>query len=243
MEKAKPFQISKKQVWDAFRKVRANRGSAGVDGQSIAEFEKDLSNNLYKLWNRLASGSYFPVPVVRRVEIPKGDGRKRPLGIPTVTDRIAQMVVKQALEPLLEPHFHEDSYGYRPGKSAHDAVGVARRRCWRYGWVLDLDIKGFFDSIDHELMMKAVRHHTDCRWIVLYVQRWLQCPVQHLDGSLEARDRGTPQGGVISPLLANLYLHYAFDLWMRNNFPMIPFERYADDVVCHCVSETQVKRL
>ena len=242
MEKAKPFQISKKQVWDAFRKVRANRGSAGVDGQSIAEFEKDLSNNLFKLWNRLASGSYFPVPV-RRVEIPKGDGRKRPLGIPTVTDRIAQMVVKQALEPLLEPHFHEDSYGYRPGKSAHDAVGVARRRCWRYGWVLDLDIKGFFDNIDHELMMKAVRHHTDCRWIVLYVQRWLQCPVQHPDGSLEARDRGTPQGRVISPLLANLYLHYAFDLWMRNNFPTIPFERYADDVVCHCVSETQAKRL
>jgi len=242
LEKAKPFQISKKQVWDAFKKVRANRGSGGVDGQSISEFEKDLSNNLYKLWNRLASGSYFPVPV-RRVEIPKGDGRMRPLGIPTVADRIAQMVVKQALEPLVEPHFHDDSYGYRPGKSAHDAVGAARRRCWRYGWVLDLDIKGFFDNIDHELMMKAVRHHTDCRWIVLYVQRWLQCPVQHPDGSIESRDKGTPQGGVISPLLANLYLHYAFDLWMRKNFPTIPFERYADDVVCHCMSESKAKRL
>ena len=183
LDEAKPFQISKKQVWDAFKKVKANRGAAGVDGQSLVDFEEDLKNNLYKLWNRLSSGSYFPSPV-RRVEIPKGDGKKRPLGIPTVADRIAQMVVKQTLEPLLEPHFHVDSYGYRPGKSATDAVGVARQRCWRYAWVVDLDIKGFFDNIDHGLMMKAVRHNTDCRWVLLYVERWLKCPVQHPDGKL-----------------------------------------------------------
>jgi len=242
LEKAKPFQISKKQVWDAFKKVTANRGAAGVDGQSVVEFEKDLCNNLYKLWNRLSSGSYFPLPV-RRVEIPKGDGRMRPLGIPTVADRIAQMVVKQMLEPILEPQFHEDSYGYRPGKSAHEAIGVTRRRCWQRGWVLDLDIKGFFDNIDHELMMRAVRYHTDYRWVLLYVERWLKCPVQHPDGKIESRDKGTPQGGVVSPLLANLFLHYAFDMWMKKNFPSVPFERYADDVVCHCVSETHAKRL
>ncbi len=242
LNKAKPFQISKKQIWDAFKRVKANRGAAGVDGQPIADFEEDLKNNLYKLWNRLTSGSYFPPPV-RRVEIPKGDGKTRPLGIPTVADRIAQMVVKQSLEPLLEPHFHEDSYGYRPGKSAVDAVGVARQRCWRYAWVVDLDIKGFFDNIDHELMMKAVRHHTDCRWILLYIERWLKCPVQYADGMVETSDKGTPQGGVVSPLLANLFLHYAFDKWMGLDFPTVPFERYADDVICHCVSESQAKTL
>jgi group II intron reverse transcriptase/maturase len=182
-----------------------------VDGQSIADFEADLSNNLYKLWNRLASGSYFPPPV-RRVDIPKDDGRTRPLGIPTVADRIAQMVVKRALEPLVEPHFHNDSYGYRPGKSALDAVGVARQRCWRYDWVLDLDIKSFFDDIDRELLMRAVRKHTDCPWVLLYLERWLRAPVQMTDGSLIGRERGTPQGGVVSPLLANLFLHYAFDM-------------------------------
>ena len=170
MNEAKPFQISKQQVWEAFKRVKANRGAAGVDGQSITDFEEDLKNNLYKLWNRMSSGSYFPSPV-RRVEIPKGDGKMRPLGIPTVADRIAQMVVKQSLEPLLEPHFHKDSYGYRPGKSAIEAVGVARQRCWRFPWVLDLDIKGFFDNIDHDLMLKAVRQHTDCRWVLMYVER------------------------------------------------------------------------
>ena len=242
MNEAKPFQISKKQIWDAFKKVKTNRGAAGVDGQTIDDFEDDLKNNLYKLWNRLSSGSYFPPPV-RRVEIPKSDGKKRPLGIPTVADRIAQMVVKQSLEPLLEPHFHEDSYGYRPGKSAVDAVGVARQRCWRYAWVVDLDIKGFFDNIDHELMMKAVRQHTDCRWILLYIERWLKCPVQYPDGKVDASDKGTPQGGVVSPLLANLFLHYAFDKWMERDFPTVPFERYADDVVCHCSSESQAKAL
>lgn len=239
MNEAKPFRIFKEQVWEAFKRVKANRGAAGVDGQSITDFEEDLKNNLYKLWNRMSSGSYFPPPV-RRVEIPKGDGRMRPLGIPTVADRIAQMVVKQFLEPLLEPHFHQDSYGYRPGKSTIEAVGVARQRC---PWVLDLDIKGFFDNIDHELMMKAVRQHTGCRWLLMYVERWLKCPVQHSDGSVETRGKGTPQGGVVSPLLANLFLHYAFDRWMGRAFPTIPFERYADDVVCHCMSESQAKRL
>jgi len=159
----------------------ANQGAAGVDGQSIADFEADLSNNLYKLWNRLASGSYFPPPV-RRVDIPKDDSRTQPLGIPTVADRIAQMVVKRYLEPLVEPHFHDDSYGYRPGKSALDAVGVARRRCWRYDWVLDLDIKSFFDDIDRELLMRAVRKHTDCPWVLLYLERWLRAPVLMADG-------------------------------------------------------------
>jgi group II intron reverse transcriptase/maturase len=240
--KAKPFSISKQAVWEAFKRVKANQGAAGVDGQSIEEFEKDLSNNLYKLWNRLSSGSYFPPPV-RRVEIPKPDGRKRPLGIPTVADRVAQMVVKQCLEPILEPHFHRDSYGYRPGKSALQAVGVARKRCWKYHWVLDLDIKSFFDSIDHELLMRAVRKHTDCKWVLLYIERWLKAPVQLPDGTLLDRGKGTPQGGVISPLLANLFLHYALDKWMARHFPKLPFERYADDVICHCVSEKQAKYL
>jgi RNA-directed DNA polymerase len=206
-ERAKPFSISKRDVWDAYKRIKANRGAAGVDGQSIAEFEENLTSNLYKLWNRLASGSYFPPPV-RRVEIPKSDGRTRPLGIPTVTDRIAQMVITRFLQPILEPHFHADSYGYRPKKSAKDALGVARQRCWRYDWVLDLDIKAFFDTIDHGLLMRAVRRHTRCPWALLYIQRWLNAPTQLADGSMIERTEGTPQGGVISPLLANLYLHY-----------------------------------
>src|SRR5499433_1172926 len=204
--------------------------------------EADLSNNLYKLWNRLSSGSYFPPPV-RRVDIPKDDGRTRPLGIPTVADRVAQMVVKRALELLVEPHFHDDSYGYRPGKSALDAVGVARQRCWRYDWVLDLDIKSFFEEIDRELLMRAVRKHANCPWVRLYLDRWLRAPVQMADGSLISRERGTPQGGVVSPLLANLFLHYAFDRWMRRNHPGIPFERYADDAIGHCRSGDQAQAL
>jgi group II intron reverse transcriptase/maturase len=213
-----------------------------VDGQSIAEFEVNLADNLYKLWNRMSSGSYFPPPV-RRVDIPKADGGTRPLGIPTVADRIAQMVVKRSLEPLVEPQFHHDSYGYRPGKSALEAVGVARQRCWRNAWVLDLDIKAFFDSIDSDLLMRAVRKHTDCRWVLLYIERWLRAPMQMEDGSLIIRKRGTPQGGVISPLLANLFLHYAFDVWMRRNYPDVAFERYADDAICHCQSEEQARAL
>lgn len=242
MREAKPFDISKRQVWEAYVRVKANKGGSGVDGVTIAEFDENLSNNLYKLWNRLASGSYMP-PAVLRVEIPKDDGGMRPLGIPTVADRIAQMVIKNAFEPELESHFHEDSYAYRPGKSAHDALSQARKRCWRYDWVLDVDIKGFFDNIDHKLLMRAVRKHTDCRWILLYVERWLKAPVQLPDGSLQETHQGTPQGGVVSPLLANLFLHYAFDRWMQRNCPYIPFERYADDIVCHCKSERQARWL
>jgi RNA-directed DNA polymerase len=239
---AKPFSIPKREVWEAFKRVKANQGAAGVDGQSIAEFEANLSGNLYKLWNRLSSGSYFPPPVLR-VEIPKADGGTRPLGIPTVADRVAQEVARRYLEPILEPVFHNDSYGYRPGKSATDAVGKARERCWRYDWVLDLDIKGFFDSIDWELMLKAVRHHADCPWVLLYIGRWLKAPVQMEDGSIVPRTAGTPQGGVISPLLANLFLHYAFDMWMARELPHIPYERYADDAICHCRSAEEARAL
>lgn len=242
LEQAKPFSITKRQVWEAYKRVKAHQGAAGVDNQTIAAFEENLSGNLYKLWNRLASGSYFPSPV-RRVEIPKGDGRMRPLGIPTVSDRVAQTVVKDYLEPELEKHFHPDSYGYRPGKSALDAVGMARKRCWKNDWVLDFDIKGFFDNIDHELMMRAVRAHTEEKWVILYIERWLKAPIEKQDGTYEFPQKGTPQGGVISPLLANLFLHYAFDKWMERTYPNIPFERYADDAVCHCQSEAQSEEL
>ena len=242
MDKAKPFDIPKREIWEAFKKVKANQGAAGVDGQSVSDFEVDLSNNLYKLWNRMSSGSYFPPPV-RRVDIPKDDGRTRPLGIPTVGDRIAQEVVKRYLELRLEPIFHADSYGYRPGRSAIDALRKARQRCWRYDWVLDIDVKSYFDSIDWALLLKAVRKHTDCPWVLLYIDRWLKAPVQMEDGSIVPRAAGTPQGGVVSPILANLFLHYAFDLWMGRNFPDIPFERYADDVICHCRSAEQARAL
>jgi RNA-directed DNA polymerase len=242
LSKAKPFRISKQVVVEAFNQVKANRGAAGVDDESIEDFEKDLKNNLYKIWNRMSSGSYFPPPV-RGAELDKEDGSKRPLGIPTVADRTAQAVGKIYLEPQVEPCFHPDSYGYRPGKSAIEAVGVARQRCWRYNWVLDLDIKSFFDSLDHKLMMRAVRKHTDCKWLLLYIERWLKAPVQAKDGTLTKRDRGSPQGSVISPLLANLFLHYAFDEWMRRNYPSIVFERYADDIIVHCKSERQAQWL
>ena len=242
MDKAKPFDIPKREVWEAFKKVKANQGAAGVDGQSVSDFEADLSNNLYKLWNRMSSGSYFPPPV-RRVDIPKDDGRTRPLGIPTVGDRIAQEVVKRYLEPRLEPIFHADSYGYRPGRSAIEALRKARQRCWRYDWVLDIDVKSYFDSIDWALLLKAVRKHTDCPWVLLYIERWLKAPVQMEDGSIVPRAAGTPQGGVVSPILANLFLHYAFDLWMGRNFCDIPFERYADDVICHCRSAEGARAL
>jgi RNA-directed DNA polymerase len=240
MTKGKSYTISKQVVWEAYQRVRANRGAAGVDGQSLEAFEEDLKSNLYKIWNRMSSGSYFPPPV-RRVEIPKGQGGTRPLGIPTVGDRVAQRVVKMYLEPLVEPHFHPDSYGYRPGKSALDAVGTARERCWRQDWVIDLDIKGFFDNLNHDLLMRAVRHHTDLPWVILYVQRWLTAPVQHPDGHLEERTKGSPQGSVVSPLLANLFLHYAFDEWMRRTYPHIRFERYADDVVVHAATRAQAE--
>ena len=242
MDKVKSFSISKHIVWEAYKRVKANRGAAGVDGQTLKAFEKDLKNNLYRIWNRMSSGSYFPPPV-RLVEIPKGDGRMRPLGIPTVSDRIAQTVVKMALESVVEPKFHSDSYGYRPGKSALDAIGVARERCWRMDWVIDLDIKGFFDNLDHDLVMKAVKFHTDLAWIHLYVERWLRAPVQMPDGMVRERGTGTPQGGVISPLLANMFMHHAFDDWMRRNQPGVQFERYADDVVIHCASLSQAEEV
>jgi RNA-directed DNA polymerase len=242
VQTAKPFTISKRMVWDAYKRVKANQGAAGVDEESLADFEANLSNNLYKLWNRLASGSYFPPPV-RTVMIPKRDGGQRALGIPTVSDRIAQTVVARVLEPVLEPHFHPDSYGYRPGKSAIQALGVARQRCWRYDWVLDLDIKGFFDNLDHALLLWALRKHTACPWVLLYVARWLQAPVQGQDGTLVQRGQGVPQGGCMSPVLANLFLHYAFDAWMRREQPSIPFERYADDIIAHCQSEAQARWL
>jgi RNA-directed DNA polymerase len=230
---AKPFEIPKLLVWDAWRIVRANRGSAGVDEVSLKVFEQDLKNNLYRIWNRMSSGSYFPPPV-KEVMIPKKSGGERPLGIPTVADRVAQAVVKLVLEPVLDPHFHEDSYGYRPGKSAHQAIDVTRKRCWKHDWVLEFDIRGLFDNIDHQLLMKAVRHHTSNKWVLLYIDRWLTAPVQQQDGTLRSRSKGTPQGGVISPLLANVFLHYTFDLWMTREFPKLPFCRYADDGLIHC---------
>lgn len=243
MTTAKPYAIPKQTVWDAYKRVKANRGAAGVDGQSLADFEKDLKNNLFKLWNRMSSGSYFPPPV-KLVEIPKGDtGKTRPLGIPTVSDRIAQMVVKLVFEPQVEPHFHPDSYGYRPGKSALVAVAVTRQRCWRRNWVIDLDIKGFFDNLDWNLVMRAVKHHTDVPWILLYVERWLRAPVQHADGRLEERTKGSPQGSVISPLLSNLFMHYAFDEWLRRNFPGVQFARYADDAVVNARSLVEAEKL
>jgi group II intron reverse transcriptase/maturase len=240
VSEAKSYSIPKRLVWEAYQRVKANRGAAGVDGETLTMFEQDLKGNLYKVWNRMSSGSYFPPPV-RLVEIPKENGRTRPLGIPTVADRVAQTVVKMVLEPLVDPTFHPDSYGYRPGKSALDAVGVARRRCWAADWVIDLDIKAFFDSIPHDLVERAVAHHTDSPWVRLYIARWLRAPMQRPDGTLEARTKGTPQGGVASPLLANLFLHYAFDVWMRRTFPSVPFERYADDALVHCRSKREAQ--
>jgi len=237
---AKPFEISKQVVWEAYKRIKANKGTAGVDSESIEAFEQDLKNNLYKLWNRMSSGSYFPPPV-RAVGIPKKDGGERRLGIPTVSDRVAQAVVKAYLEPLVEPHFHPDSYGYRPGKSAHDAVAATRQRCWRYDWLIDLDIRGFFDHLDHSLTLRAVGKYTPCPWILLYVKRWLEAPVQQEDGTLVPREKGTPQGGVASPLLANIFLHLAFDEWMRSEHPDVPFERYADDSVTHCRTKEQAQ--
>jgi RNA-directed DNA polymerase len=242
VQTAKPFSISKRMVWNAYKRVKANQGAAGVDEESLADFERDLTNNLYKLWNRLASGSYMPPPV-RMVLIPKHDGGQRGLGIPTVSDRIAQTVVAMVLEPLLEPYFHPASYGYRPGKSAQQALGMARQRCWRFDWVLDLDIKGFFDNLDHTLLLRALRKHTACPWVLLYVARWLQAPVQDQEGTLLQRGQGVPQGGCISPVLANRFLHYAFDAWMQREYPAIPFERYADDILVHCTREEQAHEL
>jgi RNA-directed DNA polymerase len=236
----KPFAISKWPVVEAWSRVKANKGAEGVDEESIQAFEENLQGNLYKLWNRMSSGSYMPPPV-RAVEIPKKSGGSRMLGVPTVADRVAQTVAYLYLEPEVEPVFHPDSYGYRPKRSAHDALRVCRQRCWRYDWALDLDLKSFFDSLSHSLVLKAVAHHTDLRWILLYVERWLKAPLQLEDGTLKPRDRGSPQGSAISPVLANIFLHYALDMWLTREFPDIPFERYADDAILHCKSKQQAQ--
>ncbi len=230
MNSVKPFAIDKQVVWQSYLKVKANRGAAGVDKQSIADFEVDLKGNLYKLWNRMSSGSYFPPPV-KQVEIPKTSGGTRALGIPTVGDRIAQMVVKHYLEPRLEPIFDQDSYGYRPNKSAQAAVAVMRERCWQYQWVVEFDIKGAFDHIGHAMLLKALEHHDAPPWVKLYIKRWLVAAFEKADGTLVERACGVPQGGVISPLLMNLFMHYTFDAWMRREFADCPFARYADDGV------------
>lgn len=238
----KPFIISKQLVMEAFKAVKANAGAAGVDKQSIEDFERDLKDNLYKVWNRMSSGSYFPPPV-KAVEIPKKNGGVRILGVPTVADRVAQMVVKMTFEPYVEPVFLPDSYGYRPGKSALDAIEVTRKRCWQYDWVLEFDIKGMFDNIDHELLLRAVMAHTECKWVILYVERWLKAPLQLADGTLVERTKGTPQGGVVSPVLCNLFMHYAFDLWMGRTFAHAPWCRYADDGLVHCKTEEEAQRV
>jgi RNA-directed DNA polymerase len=242
MEKAKPFAIPKQAVWKAYKKVRANRGAAGIDEVSIEALERNLKGNLYKLWNRLTSGSYFPPPV-KAVPIPKKGGGERILGVSTVADRIAQTVVKDYLEPILEPCFLDDSYGYRPGKSCHEALAVTRKRCWRYDWVLEFDIRGLFDNIDHELLLRAVRKHTDCRWVLLYIERWRKVPFEIAGGGQQVRDKGTPQGGVVSPVLANLFLHYVFDEWMRRNYPQHPWARYADDGLVHCRTREEAEEM
>ena len=239
----KPFRIPKGLVWEAYQSVKRNKGAAGVDRQSIEEFEADLKDNLYKIWNRMSSGSYFPSPV-RAVEIPKSHGGgTRVLGIPTVADRIAQTVVAMWLEPRTESIFHDDSFGYRPGKSPLDAVAKCRERCWKKDWVLDLDVQQFFDSVDHDLMVKAVEANTDQKWVVLYVKRWLKAPIRMPDDRLVERDRGTPQGSAVSPVLANLFLHYALDLWLEREFPAVEFERFADDAVVHCGTERQAQQV
>lgn len=238
----KAFNIPKTQVVVAYKLVKANAGAAGVDQQSLEDFEKNLKDNLYKIWNRLSSGSYIPPPVMA-VSIPKKSGGERILGVPTVADRIAQMVVKLSFEPDVEPHFLEDSHGYRPNKSALDAVGVTRKRCWSYNWVVEFDIKGLFDNIPHDLLLKAVHKHTKCKWVILYIKRWLTAPLQNQDGTLYERRKGVPQGGVISPILSNLFLHYTFDKWMSKNHPKLAWCLYADDGLVHCYSKDQSESL
>ena len=242
MQGAKPFNIDRWLVFEAFKSVKSNKGSAGIDGVTIEQYEAKLKPNLYKLWNRMSSGSYLPKSV-RLVEIPKSNGGKRPLGIPTVEDRIAQMAAVKMISPILEPNFHDDSYAYRPNRSAHHALAKARTRCWEYDWVLDMDISKFFDTIDHELLMKAVKCHIQERWVLLYIERWLKVSYETLDGKVTEREMGVPQGSVIGPVLANLFLHYCFDKWMTIHHPEIPFERYADDTICHCRTKYEAETL
>jgi RNA-directed DNA polymerase len=237
----KSFAIPKQLVWEAWRQVKANKGAPGVDGQDLDEFEDDLEGNLYKVWNRMSSGTWFPPPV-RAVVIPKPHGGGfRVLGVSTIADRVAQTVVAKFLEPLVEPRFHPDSYGYRPNVSAHDALATCRARCWKYDWAIDLDVQKFFDEVPWDLIVRAVETVTDCRWVLLYIKRWLQVPLQHPDGALEQREKGTPQGSAVSPVLVNLFMHYAFDSWMARNHPDCPFERFADDAIVHCKSRAQAE--
>jgi len=238
MSEAKPFMIQRQQVMGAYLKVKANKGGAGVDAVNMLEFDKNTKQQLYRIWNRMSSGSYMPPPV-KLVEIEKKDGGIRPLGIPTIADRIAQTVVADLLGQQLDKVFHEDSYGYRPGKSGPQALAKARERCWKYNWVLDLDIRSFFDNLPHDLLMKAVRKHMDSQWALLYIERWLVAPVQKADGTIVPRTQGVPQGSVIGPVLSNLYLHYTMDLWLQRNYPQCPFERFADDSIVHCYTERQ----
>lgn len=238
----KPFEIPKALVWAAYHDVRKNRGAPGCDGQTLTEFDQQRDRNLYKIWNRLCSGTYFPPPV-REKRIPKDNGKERVLGIPTVSDRIAQGAVKRFVEAKLDPIFHDDSYGYRPGRSAHDALRQCATRCWQYSWVLEVDIRAFFDHVRHDLVIKALEHHQMPSWVILYCRRWLEAPMQSVNGEVTMRNRGTPQGGVISPLLANLFLHYAFDRWMQRVNRYVPFERYADDIVIHCSRMSDAVRI
>lgn len=240
-EKTRPLPITGEMVVLAYKKVKSNKGSAGVDKVSLQEFDKNLSGNLYKIWNRLSSGSYFP-PAVKEQMIKKDNGKLRGLGIPTVADRIAQQVIKNYLEPRLESVFHDSSYGYRPMRNAHQALACVKENVRKYAWVIDLDIQAFFDNVDHQKMMLALEKHVEEKWVKMYITRWLEAPVVKSNGELQSRiGTGTPQGGVISPLLANLYLHYSFDKWLELKFPAIPFVRYADDMVIHCKTEKQAK--
>ena len=238
----KPFQISKQLVLKAWKLVKANAGAPGVDEESLVDFEANLKDNLYTIWNRMSSGSYMP-QAVKGVAIPKKSGGQRMLGVPCVADRIAQTVVKLVFEPLVEKVFHQDSYGYRPDKSAHDAINITKRRCWEYDWVIEFDIKGLFDNIPHDLLLKAVQLHTDCKWILLYTERWLKAPMVMPDGTIKTREKGTPQGGVISPVLSNLFLHYTFDKWMVIRHSGNPFCRYADDGLVHCRTYEEAQAL
>ncbi|WP_143688722.1 group II intron reverse transcriptase/maturase [Wolbachia endosymbiont of Laodelphax striatellus] len=240
MNKTKSFDIPKQLIWRAYKQVSKNKGAAGVDEVSITKFEENLKDNLYKLWNRMSSGSYFPEPV-KAVAIPKDTGGQRTLCVPSVSDRVAQTAATMYLEPIVEPKFHEDSYGYRPNKSALDAVYTARKRCWKNDWTVDLDISGFFDNLDHDLAMQAIKKHTDCKWVILYVERWMKAPIQQADGSKVVRDKGVPQGGSVSPIISNIFMHHVFDIWMKKNYPTVPFERYVDDAIVHCRTKRQAE--
>jgi group II intron reverse transcriptase/maturase len=238
----KPFAVSGYEVWQAWQQVRENRGAPGVDGQSIVAFEERLEDNLYKVWNRMSAGSYFPPPV-KAVEIPKAGGGTRTLGVPTIADRVAQTVAANRIGTVTEKFFHADSYGYRPGRGAHDALAVARERCWEFDWVLEFDIRAFFDSVPHDLVVRAVEALRLPAWVLLYVKRWLTAPVVMPDGEARARERGTPQGSAVSPVIANLFLHWALDTWMDREFPDCPFERYADDGLIHCKSQARARQV